>query len=314
MNVLITGTGLIGCYVAKEMVRRGHRVLLYDIAPIESYVRSVAGDVPVARGDVRDMPALIDVMRDLKPDVVFHSAALIGPKVAERPYTGLSINVGGAIAVGEAARLSGVRRVVFASSFAVYNWTLPSSVPISEDFPASQNSFYGCSKIACEQVLRAYATSYGNELAIVRFAQGYGRGHYVGGSAGGLAMHGVVEAAARGEAVRIEPRLFGINEYVFVEDIVQGVAQACEKPLRIETFNIGTGVLSTPEDVASCIRAVCPGQSVEVLPGPAERPGQHRSQPLDITRAQQQLDYDPKFDLARGVASFIQEMRQAARA
>lgn len=314
MNILITGAGLVGCYVAREMVRRGHRAVLYDLAPQGDYVRSVAGEVPVVKGDVRDLPALMDVIRENRAEVVFHSAGLIGPKVAERPYTGLSINVGGAIAVAEASRLSGVRRIVFASSFAVYNWTLPSATPIHEDFPASQNNFYGSSKVACEQILRAYAGAYKMELAILRFAQGYGQGHYAGGSSGGLAMHGVVEPAARGEPVRIEPTLFGVNEYVYVKDIVQGVAQACEKPLSIASFNIGTGTLSSPSDVASAIRTVCPGLSVEVLPGPAERSGQHRTQPLDLSRARIDLGYDPQFDLAKGIADFVDELRRSKQA
>lgn len=311
MNILITGAGLIGCYFAKEMLRRGHQVLIYDLAPIEGYVRSIAGEAPLTRGDVRDLPALLDVMRQFRPEVVFHSAGLIGPKVAERPFTGLSINVGGATAVGEAARLSGVRRLVFASSFAVYNWTLPSSVPIHEDFPTSQNNFYGSSKIACEQILRAYAGTYKLELAILRFAQGYGRGHYVGGSAGGMAMHGVVEAAFRGQPVHIEPQLFGVNEFVYVKDIVQGVALACEKPLGITALNIGTGVLNSPADVADAIRAECPGAAVEVGPGPAERPGQHRSQPLDLGCIKE-LGYAPRYGLAEGIKDFVEELRRTS--
>ncbi|MDO8689892.1 MAG: NAD(P)-dependent oxidoreductase [Dehalococcoidia bacterium] len=310
MNILITGAGLIGCSLAWEMSRRGHRVVLYDLAPIESYVRSMAGEVPVIKGDVRDLPALIDAMRANQAEVVFHSAGLIGPKVGERPYTGLGINVGGATAVGEAARLSGVRRVIFASSFAVYNWTLPSLVPIHEDFPTSQNNFYGCSKIACEQILRAYASTYSMELAIVRFAQVYGRGHYVGGSPGGMAVHEVAAAAARGEPVRIKPSLFGVNEFVYVKDAVQGVALACEKPLTVAAFNIGTGKLSSPSEVAEAIRAVSPGLSVEVLPVPAERPGQHRGQPLDLSRAARDLGYAPQFDLNAGMAAFVQDIRE----
>jgi len=310
MNILVTGTGLIGCHLAREMVQRGNRVVMYDLAPMEGYVRSVAGDVPVTKGDVRDLPALVDVMREYQVDTVFHSAGLIGPKVAERPYTGLAINVGGAIAVAESARLSGVRRLVFASSFAVYNWDLPPTAPINEDFPTTQNSFYGSSKVACEQIFRAYATTYGLELAILRFAQVYGRGHYTGGSSGGLAMHGAVEPASRGEPARVDPRLFGRNEYVYIKDAVQGIALACERPLVIEAFNIGTGTLHGPDDVAAAIRLARPGLPVEVLPGPAQRPGQRRDQPLDLARSKRELGYNPQFDLAKGIADFLKELQR----
>lgn len=310
MNILITGAGLIGCHFAREMARRGHRAVLYDVAPNENYVRSVAGDTPVVKGDIRDLPALVDVIREHQVDTVFHSAGLIGPKVAERPYMGLNINVGGAIAVGEASRLCGVRRLAFASSFAVYHWDLPPTAPLNEDFPTVQNNFYGSSKVSCEQILRAYATTYGMELALLRFAQVYGRGHYVGGSSGGIAMHGVAEAAARGEPVRVDPRLFGINEYVYISDVVQGIALACERPLKIGAFNIGTGALNSPSDVAEAIRKVRPGLEVEVLPGPAQRPGQRRDHPLDLTRARRELGYSPQFNLAGGIAEFVKELER----
>ena len=313
MNILITGAGLIGCHFAREMGLHGHQAVIYDLAPMEPYVRSVAGDVPVVKGDVRDLPALMDVIREHRVEAVFHSAGLIGPRVAEHPYTGLSINVGGAIAVGEACRLSGVRRLVFAGSFAVYNWDLPPAAPIDEDFPTTQNTFYGGSKVACEQILRAYASTYGLELALLRFAQVYGRGHYVGGSSGGIAMHGVVETASRAEPVRIDPRHFGINEYVYIEDVVQGLAMAFERPLVSRAFNIGTGVLHSPADVAEALRRACPGLQVEVLPGPAQRPGQRRDQPLDLTRAREELGYNPRFDLTRGIAAFVEELRRQAR-
>ncbi|MBI2917512.1 MAG: NAD(P)-dependent oxidoreductase [Chloroflexi bacterium] len=311
MNILITGAGLVGCHLAREMAGRGHKVIIYDVAPNPAYVRSVAGDVPAIAGDIRDLPALMEAIRDHQAEAVFHSAAFIGPKVSEHPYTGLSVNVVGTITVAEAARLSGVRRLAFASTFGVYNWSVPATAPITEDFLLGEDTFYSASKVSCEHILRAYAAKYGFELAMTRFAQVYGRGHYAGGSAGGMAFHDAVEAAARGGPARLDPRRFGINEYVYVKDVVQGVALACERPLNSRAFNIGTSVLSRPEDVAAAIRQACPTVTVEVLPGPAERPGTRRDFPMDLSRARTELGYAPKYDLAAGIADFVAELRRA---
>jgi UDP-glucose 4-epimerase len=297
------------------MTQRGHRLVLYDVAPNERYVRSVAGDVTLVRGDIRDLPALLETMQHHHVETVLHTAGLIGAKVAEPIYTGFSINIGGAIAVAEACRLSGVRRLVFASTNGVYNRALAPTVPIHEDFPVGGEVAYSSSKVACEQVLRAYATQYGLEVALLRPAQVYGRGHYAGGSSGGLAMDSVVSSAVKGGPVQIGARFAGLQEYVYVKDVAQGAALACEKPLNTKSraFNLGTGALTTQEDLASAIRQACPGARVEIAQAPPRPEPTRKDQPLDPSRSREELGYTPKFDLAQGVADFVKELRQAQK-
>ncbi len=311
MNILVTGAGLIGCHFAREVQNRGHQAVLFDLAPNENYVRSVAGDAPAVKGDIRDLPALVDTMRAHQIKVVFHTAGLIGHRVADRPYTGLNINVGGAISLAEASRLHGVRRLVFASTHGVYNWDLPPAAPVREDFPLGEDTFYAASKVSCEQILRAYGARYGMEVVILRFAQVYGRGHFAGGSSGGIAMYAVGEAAARGGPVRIDPSKFGVNEYVYVKDAVRAAILACEQPLKSKVFNVGSGTLESPSDLASAIRSARPGLEAEVMPGPAERPGHLHEFAMDTSRAASELGFRPTFDLAAGMADFIQAIEKA---
>ncbi len=312
MNILVTGAGLIGCHFARQMTQRGHQTVVYDVAPNEGYIRSVAGDVPLVRGDTRDLPALLETMRDYRVEIVFHTAGLIGGKVAERPYTGMSINLGGALAVAEATRLSHARRLIFAGTFGVYNWNLAATSPIDEDFPVGGDSLYAGSKIACEQILCAYGNKYGFEAIVLRFAQVYGRGHYIGGSSGGQAIHEIVALAAANKPVRISPHCFGINEYVYVKDAVQGAVLACETPVKSKAFNIGSGYLAGPQDLAAGIRTVRPGLEVRVEAGSEEPITRDRTQPLDLTRARRELAYDPHFDLVKGIADFIQGLPRTA--
>ncbi|MDO8689131.1 MAG: NAD(P)-dependent oxidoreductase [Dehalococcoidia bacterium] len=309
MTILITGAGMIGCYFAREMARRGRRVVLYDAAPNADYVRFVAGETPVVKGDIRDLPALVDVMREYSVDTVFHSAAMISRSVAENPYSGLSVNIGGATAVSEASRLCGVRRLVFSSSVVAYRWSLRPVAPVDEDFPLGDDDFYGNSKVACEQVLHAYGARYGIEVAVLRFPLVYGHGLFAGGARGGIAPHRIAEDAARGRPVRIDPALFNTTEHLYVKDAVQGVALACERPFTAKAFNIGAGIVTGPADLAHAVRAACPGLDVAVLPGSSEHPG-HQKQPLDLTRARKELGYEPQFDLVKGMADFIQELQR----
>ncbi|MEK7214846.1 MAG: NAD(P)-dependent oxidoreductase, partial [Chloroflexota bacterium] len=195
MNVLITGAGLVGCQTARILRDRGHQAVLYDIAPREPYIRSVAGDVAVERGDIRDLAALIDTMQQHHVQAVVHTAFLISGGAADRPYSGMRTNVDGALAVLEATRLSGARRMLFASTQGVYDYDLADR-PIPEEHPFSEaDHFYVASKVACERLLRGLAASTHLEFAILRFAQIYGRGHYAAGDLAGPAMHYVLDDA-----------------------------------------------------------------------------------------------------------------------
>lgn len=310
VNVLVTGAGLVGCNVARILKERGHEPVLYDIAPRESYIQSVAGPVALERGDIRDLAALIDTLQRHKIDTVVHTAYLIGAALSDRPYAGVRTNVDGAMAVMEAARLSGAKRLLFASTQGVYNYDIANS-PISEDLPFSEADHpYVASKVACERLLRSLAAAYNLEFAILRFAQIYGRGHYAAGDLAGPIMHEVLAEALAGRPVRIDPGILSNNDYVYAKDVAQGVVLACEKPLKNRVYNLGSGFLGTPADVADAIRKAVPGASAEILSQPVIGPFWVHEQYLDITRAREDLGYSPQFDLVRGVADFVDELKR----
>src|SRR5687768_14194736 len=166
MRVFITGAGLVGCHTARELVERGDQVTLFDLAPRQDYVqRVVQRDVRVVRGDVRELSGVLEAVQAAQPDVVVHTAGLIGGVAQQVPYRGLQINVGGTTNVAEAVRLLGVRRLLHASTQGVNDLSFPQSGPLTEDFPSDgRGRVYSASKVACEQVLKAYAFSYRFEL------------------------------------------------------------------------------------------------------------------------------------------------------
>src|SRR5688572_24411688 len=197
MRVFITAAGMIGCHTARELLDRGDEVTFFDLAPRPDYIaRVVKAEVPVVRGDVRELPGVIEAVQAFKPDVIVHTAGLIAGVAQQLPYRGFEINVMGTVNVAEAARLTGVRRLVHASTLGVVDRAAPQTAPITEDFQLGGNdSVYGTSKVACEQVLRAYARHYGLELALLRFAGVYGYGHFAGGSGVGIATFDLVKSA-----------------------------------------------------------------------------------------------------------------------
>ena len=121
MRVLITGAGLIGTHTARELIERRDEVTFFDFAPRPDYIRRVTGkDLSVIRGDIRDLAALVDAFQQVRPECVIHLAASVGEANINNVYAGFQVNLVATINVAEAARLTGVRRLIHASTQAVY--------------------------------------------------------------------------------------------------------------------------------------------------------------------------------------------------
>ena len=248
MQVLITGCGLIGAYTAKELTERGDEVTLFDLQPNLEYLRKVLGrDLPMIRGDIRELPALIEAMQRTQAEVVFHSAGLQGSRT---PYFGFQVNLIGTLNVAEAVRLTGVRRLIHASSQGVYDLRNP-PVPIHEEARRDGGArVYQGGKAACEEVLTAYADTYKFELALPRFASVYGYGPYTGGGNVGMDMYAMLQAALSGKPAPMGPGIADANDFVYVKDIAQGLRLlTCAATLPHQAYNLGTGVAATVADI-----------------------------------------------------------------
>ena len=315
MRAFITGAGTIGCHTARELVERGDEVTLFDLAPREDYVRQVVqSDVRVVRGDVRELPAVVEAVQEARPDCVIHTAGLIGGAAQQVPYRGFQVNIGGAINMAEAVRLAGVRRLLHASTQGVNDLSAPQTGPITEEFPVGGDAVYSASKVACEQVLKAYASAYKFELGLLRFAGVYGYGHYAGGSGVGQGMYALVTAAMAGRPAPIGAGIPESNEMVYAKDVGRGVALAAHAGrLSHQVYNIGSGVLVTPDTIVQALQRVIPGATAS-RSGPARADRHPRRQPFDISRARADLGYEPQYDLDAGLRDFVAELQRHAQA
>jgi nucleoside-diphosphate-sugar epimerase len=303
MRVLITGCGLIGCYTAKELIERGDHVTFFDLQPNLPYLRQILGEeLPMIRGDIRELPALIEAMQSTRPEVVFHSAGLQGTRA---PYFGFQVNLIGTLNVAEAARLTGVRRLIHASSQAVYDLNDP-PVPIHESARRDGGGrVYQGGKAACEEVLTAYAAVYNFELALPRFASVYGYGPYTGGGNVGMDMYAMLQAALAGKPAPMGPGIADRNDFVYVKDIAQGLRLiAHAQNLPHQAYNLGTGVAPAVEDIQRALQKILGDVRFT-----REKPSRPRPA-LDISRARLELGYEPKFDIEAGLRDFIAEMKR----
>lgn len=314
MKILITGAGMVGCHAARRLLENGHQVVLYDLFPDQKYIQSVVGDakgLAVEAADLRDLPALLTTLQKYGSDMVVHTAGFIGKKVSERPYTGFTVNVQGSVLVAEAVRILNLKRLVFMSSFAVYNWDIPVKAPYSEDLPLASSNLYVATKIACEHLLGAIADLAGYELIVLRLAGIFGCGQFRGGSKVGTVMNEVVGKAVRKEPVRIKESLLGTSEYVYVKDVAQVIEKACTTTsVKSRAFNIGMGTIHTAQDVVQKVCALIPDARVELVPlEPQEKVSKQVTQPMDLSRSKAELGYEPEYNLDAALADYIKSLR-----
>lgn len=302
---------MVAAHAARSLVELGHSVTLFSATPRPEYIRRVVGrELPFIRGDVRELPAVIAAVRAVEPDVVVHTAAVIGMAAQVNPYAGYQVNVEGSVHVAEAVRVCEVKRLLHTSTLGVHDLSQPQPLPLDENFPVGGGDrIYGASKVACEQLLWAYSLAYGFELALLRLAGVYGYGHFTGGSGIGREIFNFVKAASDNQPGSLGAGMPDRYEVVHVKDVAQGISQcATAATLRHHVYNIGSGTLTTREDLVAAMRTAVP--AFRYAPGTDRRQDRYpRMQPMDLTRSKTDLGYDPAFGLEAGITDLLSEIR-----
>ena len=296
---LVTGgAGFIGSNLVERLVGISVEVKVLDnlssgflqnLEPFREYIEFI-------EGDVRDIGTLQQVMSEV--EVVFHQAALVSvPQSIEDPIETGMVNDLGTLSVLEAARHSGVRRVVFASSCAVYG-DLP-QLPKKEEMDTKPLSPYAASKLNGETYARLYGDLYGLETVCLRYFNVYGPRQDPSSPYSGV-ISIFMDNAARGE----RPTIYGDGEqyrdFVYVADVVQANLLAAQgENISGSTINVGTGKSVT---VNSLWKNIAELAGVQGEPKRANfRPGDIRESVAEISRAHELLDYQPRYSLEEGL-------------
>ena len=309
MNILITGAGLIGTNAARHTVDAGHNVALFDLSPNRDYIdKNVGpGKAQVVAADMRDLPALLAALEKYNIDTLVHTAGLIGSRVQENSYTGATNNILGTINILEAARLRKLRRVVYVSTFGVYErGKIPDNV-IRETDPIGGHNLYATTKICSEHLVHAYAAMYNLDTIIIRPGGVFGRGFYVGGSTVGKVMRDLALAIIKGDPITIDAKTYGPNEYVYGKDVGLALFLACraDNPKQ-RIYNAGTGAVHGPEELANVVRELLPNGEIKV--SGAASADKSRNIPMDISVSKAELGYAPKFLLKEALRDYMDDL------
>ncbi|GII89520.1 UDP-glucose 4-epimerase [Sphaerisporangium siamense] len=308
MRVLVTGgAGFIGSTLVDRLLADGHDVAVVDDFSSGDHANlAAAGASPkftLAELDVRDA-GLGELVARWRPEVVCHLAAQISVRASVAdPVHDARINVEGAVNVLEAARLAGARKVVHASSVAVYG--RPHAIPVPGDARPDPRSPYAASKLAGEVYLSMYRALHGLQGTTLVLSNVYGPRQSPQGEAGVVSIF--TDALLRGAPTVIYGDGSQTRDYIFVEDVVDGFARACGPEGDGRRFNLGTGAQTTDRELHALVAAAAGAPDA---PGFAPaRLGDLPAMAVDPAPALDGLGWRPRTDLLAGLKTTVEWAR-----
>jgi UDP-glucose 4-epimerase len=304
-NYFVTGgCGFIGSHIAEALVDNEQNVIIYDDLS-SGYERNIAGfrdKITFIEADIRDVRSLTDAMQGM--DYVFHEAALVSVfDSVERPVENHDINITGTLNVLVAARECGVKRVVMASSAAVYGDD--PALPKTEEMIPCLESPYALAKIVNEYYMRVFANLYGLETVSLRYFNVYGPRQDPSSM-----YSGVIAKFSDDILSGRNPTVFGdglqTRDFIFVKDVVEAnfLAMNNHNLGKGEVFNIATGRRISLLDLLDILKDLV-GKNVNPQFKDA-RHGDVRHSVADITQAQRELGFTSRHDLREGLGKLLE--------
>lgn len=322
IKYLVTGgAGFIGSHIVEALLAAGHRVTVLDDLSTGSRenLAAVAGDIEFLEGDIRDAETCRRAAAGCEG--IFHEAALVSvPESVEHPRKNHEINVTGLFNVLEAARANGVRRIVFASSAAVYGagseeGAMPAkagakikpkpaerSPSLREDMPAHPVSPYAFAKWMGENYLRLYSEVYGVQSAALRYFNVYGPRQRPDSMYSGV-ISVFLGRAKRGGSVVVYGDGGQTRDFINVRDVARANLLAMNHPEPFGVYNIATGRSRSLLDLIGLLERRI-GRPLERRHGPP-RAGDVRHSRANVRRAAEALKFMAEIALEEGLAALL---------
>jgi UDP-glucose 4-epimerase len=251
--LVIGGAGFVGSHIVDQLLEKPVR----EIVVLDNLVRGNRANLSAAleddrielvEGSITDRDRLASLMEGT--DYVFHLAALWLYECVHEPRSAVEVNIVGTFNVIEAAQAAGVKKVVYSSSASVYGDAV--ETPMTEEHPFNNRTTYGATKIAGEQLFRAFHEQHGLDYVGLRYMNVYGprmdyKGTYVS------VIMKVLDKIEAGEA----PQIFGDGsqayDFVHVSDVARANILALKSDASDVNLNVGTGVRTTIKELVDAL-------------------------------------------------------------
>jgi UDP-glucose 4-epimerase len=302
MRILITGgAGFLGSHLANTLAHQGKLVRVLDDLSSGDPTRLI-GSVNFNRGDVRDIPRLWSLLQGV--ELVYHLAARVSvPASVLYPREYNDVNVGGTVALLEACRDVGVRRVVLSSSATVYGEQ--HNQPVSESADPHPTVPYAVSKLASELYLFNLGRLSGHETVALRIFNAYGPGQLLPPSHPPVIPQFVTQVLGRG-SVMVNGNGEQTRDFVYIDDVVEALISAGQAPnVDRQVINVGSGVETSMNQLIAKIGALC-GEKPSILHKLEESSGVARLF-ADLSKARALLRYNPRISLDTGLRRLLEQ-------
>lgn len=299
-KVLVTGgAGFIGSHIVDQLLSRSIEVVVLDIKPKEEAdnLHHCLNQITYCEGDIRNYKDVTNAVSDCNG--IVHLAAIVSvPYSLEAPLETHATNVDGTLNVFQAAKEAGIKRVVYASSAAVYGDT--QMVPTPETAPLSPLSPYGLHKQINEQYGRLYNECFNLQSVGLRFFNVYGPRQDPSSP-----YSGVISIFSDKMKQDIAPTIYGdgtaSRDFVYVGDVAKVCVAFLLESNETGVYNVGTGSQQTINDLVAALNKV---QNSNLQPSYAKvRPGDILHSCSDVACLKEALGWAPVTSLKAGLES-----------
>ncbi|MFZ2681579.1 MAG: NAD-dependent epimerase/dehydratase family protein [Patescibacteria group bacterium] len=296
--IVTGGAGFVGSHLVDTLVEQGVKVTVIDIA--EPRHRNL--QATYITHDIRTA-GLDEIFAAAKPEVVFHLAAYIDDRTSvTEPILTTEHNVIGSLRVFEAARLSQVKKIIFASTSVVYGQV--DKLPTTEKVVPKPLTPYAISKLTGEQYLHFYYNQYALPFVAFRIANIYGPRQEGSKESGAIAIF--TNKLLAGQAPFMNNDGQTLRDYIHVSDVVAAFLQAATSEVS-GVFNCATKVGTSTQDLFTLI-----ARDLESKLMPVPRPEVKdavRAVVLSSVKAKKELGWKPKIKLAKGLKQTLKWYR-----
>ncbi len=297
-TTLVTGgLGYCGSHVVRALAGRGERIVSYD----RDFSEARADGVTFVQGELFDAPRLLRVIGEHEVARIVHTAAMSHPDLStDFPVATFHANVEGTLQIFEAARLSGVGRIVSFSSETVYGHV---DGAVREGSALHPTTPYGVTKVTVELLADVYNRLYDCDIVSLRVSEVYGPGNKMP-----TALRDMLIAAVNGEPFRMTDGGDHRFHFIHVEDVARATLCALDRARgEHAVFNVNGGPQVSLREAAEHVRRAVPGADIELGPGfwHLDRQGE-----WDTRLAARELGYSPAIPLADGIAAYADWLRE----
>lgn len=302
--IVTGGAGFIGSHIVDELLEKRIETFVVDDFSTGSMDNLSLHQndrlLHVIRGDIKDIDSLLP---GTGADVIFHEAAIASvPKSVEDPIFVHNVNVNYTLKVLEYCRRENVKRIVFASSASVYGFV--KNPPAEEIMHCAPASPYGASKLAIEDYLNAYQSSYGLDAVILRYFNVFGPRQKTSSYSGVITIF--INSLLQGK----NPTIFGdglqTRDFVHVRDIALANILAMESESASgNIFNVASGRVVSILELFDIIKRATDAKNVNPVFG-KPKPGDLRVGSASIERVKRGLGFSARVTLEQGLDELVE--------